>query len=356
MLNNQDFAQFRAKSLGGSDIAAILGLSPYRTAVDVWLEKTGKTVNQADSLPLRFGTFAEDFVASEYELQTQSVLLNYPNAITHPEYDYLGGHIDRYVVQASHDGDAPSNASNEVLPSTIELIRSKRKLECIGNQKIERLLECKTANPFRQQDWGDVGTDQVPLPYLCQSLWYLAITQIEQIDLAVLFGNSDFRIYQIHRDLAIENTLLEKAVHFWEQYVLLDIPPPAQCEADYQALFRKEDSAKSIEAPQDLVNEIQKISQIHERIEKAEGELSQIKQHIMSTMKDAQILTHSGSTLATWKTPKASLRLDAKAIEQAHPDLVAQFMVANQSTRRLLIKPIKEEVSNQSNVYLKEPA
>ncbi|QWD37657.1 hypothetical protein G6671_02410 [Polynucleobacter paneuropaeus] len=342
MLINQDFAQFRAKSLGGSDIAAILGLSPYRTAVDVWLEKTGKKVNTADSLPLRFGSFAEEFVAKEYALQTQSVLLSYPHAITHPDYDYLGGHIDRFVKQESGQELSATETIDPSPPALLEISRSDNKLMTIGNHKIARLLECKTANPFRQQEWGDTGTDQVPLPYLCQCLWYMAITQMAQIDLAVLFGNSDFRIYQIHRDLQIEQTLLEKAVHFWQQHVLLDIPPPAQCEADYQALFRKEDNAKSIEAPQNIVEEIQKIGQIQERIEEAEGELSHIKQQIMASMQDAQILTHAGKTLATWKTPKVSTRLDTKSIELAHPELVAQFMVSNQSSRRLLIKSIKD--------------
>lgn len=42
MLNNQDFTCKRSHFIGGSDLAAILGLSPYRTAVDVWLEKQGK--------------------------------------------------------------------------------------------------------------------------------------------------------------------------------------------------------------------------------------------------------------------------------------------------------------------------
>ena len=354
MLNNQDFAQFRAKSLGGSDIAAILGLSPYRTAVDVWLEKTGKKVNTADSLPLRFGSFAEEFVAKEYALQTQSVLLNYPHAITHPDYEYLGGHIDRFVIQTNLEDLPALTSSEQIASNAIEIVRSKDKLELIGNQKIDRLLECKTANPFRQQEWGDTGTDQVPLPYLCQCLWYMAITQIAQIDLAVLFGNSDFRIYQIHRDFQIEQTLLDKAVHFWEQHILLDIPPLAQCEADYQALFRKEDSAKSIEAPQNIVDEIQKIGQIQERIEKAEDELSHIKQQIMAAMQDAQILTYAGKTIATWKAPKASTRLDAKAIELAHPELVSQFMVSSQSSRRLLIKPIEQTTSNQSNLKTKE--
>lgn len=42
MLINQDFTHDRTKYLGGSDIGAILGLSPYKTPLDVWLEKTAK--------------------------------------------------------------------------------------------------------------------------------------------------------------------------------------------------------------------------------------------------------------------------------------------------------------------------
>ncbi len=87
MLNKQDFALLRAKSLGGSDIGALLGLSKYRSAVDVWMEKTGKEVGIRDSLPLRFGQFAEEFVASEYALATGASLATYVAAVIHPQYE-----------------------------------------------------------------------------------------------------------------------------------------------------------------------------------------------------------------------------------------------------------------------------
>ncbi len=91
MLNNQDFALLRAKSLGGSDIGAILGLSKYRSAVDVWMEKTGKEVGVRNSLPLRFGQFAESFVASEYALATGLSLATHEAAVIHPEYALATG-------------------------------------------------------------------------------------------------------------------------------------------------------------------------------------------------------------------------------------------------------------------------
>ena len=56
--------------MGGlPDIGAILGFSKYRTALDVWLEKTGRITNAVNNLPIRFGSFAESFVASEYVLK-----------------------------------------------------------------------------------------------------------------------------------------------------------------------------------------------------------------------------------------------------------------------------------------------
>ena len=56
----------RSSGLGGSDIAAIVGLSPYRSPLDVWAEKVGHpSVISKDSLHLRFGTHLEPFVASE---------------------------------------------------------------------------------------------------------------------------------------------------------------------------------------------------------------------------------------------------------------------------------------------------
>ena len=155
MLINQDFSLDRSKYLGGSDIGAILGLSRFRSPLQVWMEKTGKEVKKLDSLPLRFGSFAESFVASEYSRSTGFDLIHDESIYVHPEYSFMSAHIDRFVLE----NDSPS-------PS--------------------RILECKTANPFSAGDWGEVGSDQVPLTYLCQCIWYMAITNINRVDLGML--------------------------------------------------------------------------------------------------------------------------------------------------------------------------
>jgi len=101
---NQDFTQDRTKYIGGSDIGAILGLSKFRTPLEVWMEKTGKEVRQIDSLPLRFGSFAEEFVASEYASATGFELLHDESIYIHPTHPMMSAHVDRFVL-----GDGLSN-------------------------------------------------------------------------------------------------------------------------------------------------------------------------------------------------------------------------------------------------------
>ena len=318
MLNNQDFTRDRTKYLGGSDIGAILGFSKYRTALDVWLEKTGRVVNTVDNLPVRFGTFAENFVASEYGTKTGYTLVHSESGVSHPKHPFMVGHIDRYVFDSG-------NGSSELFHSD-------------GTCTASHLLECKTASPFNQSDWGDLGTDEVPMSYLVQCLWYLAITNLERYDVAVLFGNSDFRIYEVYRDQELEDLIIAKAVAFWNNYIQGDTPPPAQSESDYQHLFKKEVTGKSVEADPSICELTSKLQFLNREIKSKELEISQIKQAIMEQMGEAELLTYQGKLLATWRSPKQSYRLDSKRLEKERPELISQYQIPIQNSRRLVIK------------------
>jgi putative phage-type endonuclease len=311
MLINQDFSVDRSKYIGGSDIGAILGLSRFRSPLEVWMEKTGKETKQLDSLPLRFGSFAEEFVASEYSRATGFELIHDESIYLHPKHAFMSAHIDRFVLEGGAASSTPS-----------------------------RILECKTANPFSSGDWGEVGSDEVPMSYLCQCIWYMAITNINRVDLAVLFGNSDFRIYEIARDLELETVILQKASLFWSDYVLKDLPPPAQSEADCQTLFKKGDPTKSIEAQPETLELSRRLALLNSEISTREEEISSIKQNIMNQMGEAETLTYQGKVLATWKAPKPSFRLDSKRLETDHPQIASNYKIPVQNSRRLVIKEL----------------
>jgi predicted phage-related endonuclease len=211
----------------------------------------------------------------------------------------------------------------------------------IGTSTPTRILECKTANPFSSGDWGEIGSDEVPMSYLSQCIWYMAITGIDKTDLAVLFGNSDFRIYEIARDQGLEELVIAKATTFWNDYVLKDVPPPTTSEQDCQTLFSKGDPAKSVEAKAETLLLTKRLQLLNSEIDVREEELSSIKQNIMSQMGEAELLTYQGRTLASWKAPKPSFRLDSKRFELEHPELASNYKIPVQNSRRLVIKELK---------------
>jgi len=308
MLINHDFTQDRSKYIGGSDIGAILGLSPFKSPLAVWMEKTGKEVKTVDSLPLRFGSFVEEFVANEYAKATGFALRHDESIYIHPDYSYMSAHIDRFVHTDGLD------------------------------QAATKILECKTANPFSRAQWGEPGSDQIPLHYLTQVTWYLAITGIERADIAVLIGNTDFRIYTILRDPELENLVLEKAHHFWHEHVLKDIPPPAQTPEDCQLLFQRSDPSKTLEANAETLALLERLQTLHYQGNACEEEITALKTQIMAQMQDAEVLAHQGQVLATWKAPKASYRLDAKRLETEERAIYEKYKVASQVSRRFVLK------------------
>jgi predicted phage-related endonuclease len=261
-----------------------------------------------DSIPLRFGSFVEKFVANEYAKATGFALRHDESIYIHPDYSYMSAHIDRFVHTDGLD------------------------------QAATKILECKTANPFSRAQWGEPGSDQIPLHYLTQVTWYLAITGIERADIAVLIGNTDFRIYTILRDPELENLVLEKAHHFWHEHVLKDIPPPAQTPEDCQLLFQRSDPSKTLEANAETLALLERLQTLHYQGNACDEEITALKTQIMAQMQDAEVLAHQGQVLATWKAPKASYRLDAKRLETEERAIYEKYKVASQVSRRFVLK------------------
>ena len=328
MLNNQDFTHNRSAFIGGSDVAALLGLSKYRSAMDVWLEKTGKKVNRKDSFALRFGSFAESFIADEYALLTGEHIVDHPHSIVHSEHSFCVGHIDRFVLEKKE----------------LPLFNSD------GGLNAKKLLECKTANHYSQSDWGEPGTDTIPLPYLCQCLWYLGITNLPEIDVAVLLGGSDLRIYTITRDFELESLLFEKAALFWTEHVQKNIPPKPQSIDDCQSLFQRAIVGKTMEANSEALDLIRKLKALESQAQVEEKQMNDIKQQLMETMAEAEVLTYLGKPVVTWKAPKPSYRIDTKRLGLDQPDLIKAYQNPIQSSRRFVVKDLPDAHTLQESI------
>lgn len=283
--------------------------------MQVWQEKVGQEITRQDSLPLRFGSFAEDFVAQEYARATRNEVVTHIEPFIHPHHPFLSGHIDRFVLPADN-----------------------RLFTSAGQLNTSTLLECKTANPFAKDEWGESGTDEVPMSYLVQCAWYMLLTGCTQADLAVLFSNADFRIYSIIKDVGLENLLLNKAIEFWHEHVLANVAPAPANEADCKLLYLQSKETKSVEVNASILALLHELPTLNATVNECEDRISQIKQALMQEMQDADTLSWNGKTLATWRAPKPSFKLDAKTITQDHPELAAQYQMPIANSRRLVIK------------------
>ena len=173
-----DFHARRLTGLGGSDAPAALGISPWRTPYDLYLEKTGQGSAVIETEPMLWGTLLEPVIVGEYLRRTGRSFLAQEEMLRHPSYPWMIAHLDGAV----YDPLKP------------------------------RILEVKTARDGR--GWGEPGSDEIPLHYLVQMHHYLVVSGAVVADLAVLIGGSDFRVYEIRADAAIAGQLVEREAEF----------------------------------------------------------------------------------------------------------------------------------------------
>lgn len=289
------FTAGRLTGLGGSDLGAIFGLSPYRTPHDVWLEKTRRTTPVVDGIHLRHGQWNEQFIADEYTRATGQRTQRYNALLRHPEAPLIG-HVDRLVI--------PEGAKTASYKSEIRTD--------IG-------LECKTASAFaagRDSEWGPAGTDQVPQGYLLQVAGYQALTGCARWDLAALIGNADLRIYHFNRDLELEGYLIEEASRWWRDYVVADTPPPPSSELEARQRWPGHTPGKVLDADPTLYTDLTMLARLKAEIRAKEKEEQALKDRILPALADAEVVAWAGKEIMTYRANKASDKTDWKALAE----------------------------------------
>lgn len=310
----------RPWGIGGSDIGAILGLSPYRGPVDVWAEKVRGNVSGSDAIHLRYGQHLEPFVAKEYERVTGHMTHEHPRTLRHPRHPHLFAHVDRLVGK---DRRPVVDASGGICTPT--------------------LLECKTASAFSADQWGRAWTDQVPHAYLAQCVWYTTITGCEEAHLAVLLGNSEFRVYRVGHDRSLSERLVDAALCFWDEHVMTGIPPRPTTRAEVLRLYPREVAGQELEADDEAIRLLGRLRRIQCLTKRLEHRSEQIKLHLTALMKDAERICSQGRTLATWRSCAPSQRVDVARLRQERPDIAGEYLVKSSPTRRLVLGGSSDE-------------
>ena len=314
-------APARPWGIGGSDIGAILGLSPYRGPMDVWAEKVrgdGRG-GVANAIHLRYGQHLEPFVAKEYERITGHMTHEHPKTLRHPRHPHLFAHVDRLV---GREGRAVLDAEGGICTPT--------------------LLECKTASAFSADQWGQAWTDQVPHAYLAQCAWYTTITGCDEAHLAVLLGNSEFRVYRVGHDRVLSERLVDAALCFWDEHVMTGIPPQPTTRAEVLRLYPTEVVGLEVEADDEAIRQLRRLRRIQGLTKRLEHSSEQIKQQLTALMKDAERICSQGRTLATWRSGSPSHRVDVARLRKERPDIAGEYLIESAPTRRLVLGGVSD--------------
>lgn len=187
-------AHDRRKYLGGSDIAAILGLSPWKNAVDLWLDKIKPRVEDgANWAAKRRGSRLEPYILDMIREDHGLEIVSHGNRYIDREHDFLAAEID-FEYRDPETGEIENG-------------------------------EIKTVHPFKKKEWGETETDNLPLYYLTQVHHGMGVRHARRCRVFALIGD-ELRPYIVERDDELINSLRGHARDFWHKYVLPKVQPP----------------------------------------------------------------------------------------------------------------------------------
>lgn len=298
MNSKEDWLQARRSGIGGSDAAAILGLSNWKTPYSVWQEKIGQGVEIVDNAPMKWGRALEPVIRQEYAEATGRIVLQPTNMLRHPKYEFMLANLD-------------------------------------GMTEDRRVVEIKTARSA--QGWGEPGSDQVPQDYMFQVQHYMAVTGFEVADVAVLIGGSDFRLYEVPADAELQEMMIDAESRFW-QLVITNTPPEPVSLADAQARYGRSLTSGSIEANNEVTYALEALQIINTKIDTLQQQADDAKAKIMAYMGEHEALLVGGKPAITWKTQAGAKRFDSTKFKELHPDLYQQFLKQGDQSRRFIIK------------------
>ena len=187
-----DWLAARRDGVGSSDVAAILGVSDYATAMHVWLDKRGELDDTAGEAA-RWGTLIEDVVAREWARINRSVITRVGLVARHDQ-PWMRATLDRRV------GECPLNRE----------------------QREACALEIKCRSAFKADRWRA----DVPDDVLAQTAWQMAVTGYNHIHVAVLIGGNDYHQTVVRRDVDLEFYIVGEVARFRVDHLLTDTPPP----------------------------------------------------------------------------------------------------------------------------------
>jgi len=308
------YAPDRATYLGGSDIAAILGVSPWQSAFMLYQKK--------------IGDFSEEVTPAKDKLFARGK--RWEPIVVEMLIDELRerGHDVQIIAQNQRyqDADYPFLAAE----IDLELL--------VDGEEVN--AEAKTVNPFAAKFWGEQGTDNIPVYYAAQVMYGMMIKPRKRCIVAALTGFDDKpRIHFVERDDEIIAGIRARAIAFWNRVQTRTPPEPTTLE-DVAFLYPR-DAGNTLEADAEALAMYDDLKLLRGDLDGLEAEIEGLKTKLKLRMGDASALMFNGKPLVTWKSNKYIQKTDWKAVAEAMKatqDTINQFTKTMPGARPMLIK------------------
>jgi predicted phage-related endonuclease len=199
------------------------------------------------------------------------------------------------------------------------------------------LIEAKNYNAAVRNKFGEKGSSDVPAADYYQCLHEATVMGMDMVYLAVLFGGQEFCLFPLHFSDQQKDELIAVEAELWGRINAKNPPLPETPEEARKLWPQSRDDA--ITANQNIEQAIATLKNLKRDIKAYEPEIERLEGFIQSYMQThGELVSVDGSTLATWKTAKASKRFSADLFKQAMPEMYERFVVEQPGSRRFLIK------------------
>lgn len=300
--SREEWLEQRRQGIGGSDVAAVLGISKYKSPIALWLEKTGMVESEdiSDVEAVYWGTTLEDVVAREFERRTGKRVKRKNAMLFHPEHPFMLANVDRLVVG-----------------------------EKAG-------MECKTAGIYQADKWDG---DEIPDAYFLQCQHYMAVTGFKKWYIAVLIAGQRFIWKEIAREDNLIKAIVDQEAAFWRLVENRIRPEVDGSEASAKVLkeMLPRSNGQTVELGSEADFWIRQYRMACSNLEEQERFKMEAENKLKDMLGENETGNSSEGTVI-WKSVKSRETFDTKRFKADHPELAPAYISEGNPTRRFSIQ------------------
>lgn len=304
--SREEWLKAREEGIGASEVASVVGLNPWETPYQLWRRKRGIDKPQEENFMMKAGHYLEDAVARFYQDESGNEI------ITSSATDFMFIDKAKPFLRVSPD-------------------RTYWLQNMTHNDDNKGILECKTTQK-------SIDRDDLPKHWFCQVQMLLGVSGYERGSLAWLSSGREFDYTDIAFSPDFYGWLSEEVERFWVDNVVGGVEPDAINVSDVLTKYNRHIDGKLLEVGDDIFKDYQDLKDLKKQIAALDERKETLEGRIKMAFGDAEAITYGGDTLATWKAPKPSMKLDTKLLGERYPEIVKELSSPVQGARRFLLK------------------